>query len=173
MQGLSFIEYILFKFKHQFPVLTIDDIFKDAHNFIPAILTKIKPIKLFEKYLYLLSKADLLMLLQAGTHGISKLNKPEKVYLNNSNLIYSLSDTRVNTGTLRETFFYNQLSESHNILSSDKGDFFIHQKYTVEVSGKNKTRKQISGIKHAYIAADNKKFAHQNTIPLWLFGFLC
>ncbi len=252
MQGLSFREYILFKYKHQFPVLTIEDIFKDAHNFIPAIHNKIKPIKLFEeylqtgyypffiegkedfhqrlkqtvnhvldsdlpsveridfiavqnlrkllsiiteiapfkpnilklskqigvsretlqKYLYLLSKADLLLLLQAGTHGISKLNKPEKVFLNNSNLIYSLSDTRVNTGTLRETFFYNQLNESHNILSSDKGDFFINQKYTVEVGGKNKTRKQISGIKHAYVAADNIEYAHQNTIPLWLFGFL-
>ncbi len=112
------------------------------------------------------------MLLQASTYGISKLNKPDKVYLNNSNLIYALSDTEVNAGTLRETFFYNQLSEKYSTLSSDKGDFFIDQKYTVEVGGKNKTRKQISGMKNAFIAADNIEFAYQNTIPLWLFGFL-
>ncbi len=252
MQGLSFREFVLLKYGHKFPVLSIEDIFKDAPRFIAAIHEKIKPIKLFEeylktgyypffkegeqdfhrrlrqtvnhvldgdlpsveridfiavqnlrkllsiiteispfkpnilklskqigvsretlqKYLYLLSKADLLLLLQSSTHGISKLNKPEKVYLNNPNLVYALSDTDVNTGTLREIFFYNQLSEKHSILSSDKGDFFINDKFTVEVGGKNKTLKQISGIKNAFIAADNIEFAHKNTIPLWLFGFL-
>lgn len=100
------------------------------------------------------------------------MNKPEKVYLNNPNLIYALSDSVVNIGTLGETFFYNQLNKSHKILNSDKGDFIIDQKYTVEVGGKNKTRKQIVGIKNAYVAADNIEFAHQNTIPLWLFVFL-
>jgi uncharacterized protein len=124
------------------------------------------------KYLYLLSKADLLMLLQTNTFGMSKMNKPEKVYLNNSNLMYALTNTQVNQGTLRETFFYNQLSMEHSVLYSDKGDFLIDQKYIFEIGGKNKTRKQIQGLENAYIAADNIEYAQGNKIPLWLFGFL-
>ena len=125
-----------------------------------------------QKYLYLLFKADLLMLLEAGTHGISRMNKPEKIYLNDTNLIYTLTNTYVNTGTVRETFFYNQLVTGHNVFSSGKGDFLIDQKYTFEIGGKNKSQKQIAGMENAFIAADNIEFAHHNIIPLWLFGFL-
>ena len=124
------------------------------------------------KYLYLLDKADLLMLLQSGTHGISKMNKPEKIYLDNPNLMFALSNTQVNVGTLRETFIYNQIRESHPIVYTDKGDFFVDNKYAIEVGGPNKKRKQIEGVANAFIAADNIEFAHQNKIPLWLFGFL-
>jgi len=124
------------------------------------------------KYLYLLDKADLLKLLQTGTKGISKLNKPEKVYLNNPNLIFCLTNTQVNTGTVRETFIFNQLSERYPVVYTDKGDFFVDNKYTIEVGGQNKKQKQITGIENAYIAVDNVEFASQNRIPLWLFGFL-
>jgi hypothetical protein len=124
------------------------------------------------KYLYLLSRADLLMLLQTDTLGISKLKKPEKIYLNNPNLAYAITDTQVNKGTLRETFFYNQLKEGHNVFYSSKGDFLINNKYIFETGGKNKTRKQIQNINNAYIAADNIEYAQGNKIPLWLFGFL-
>ncbi len=144
--------------------------------FKPNILRLSRQIEVsretLQKYLYLLSKADLLMLLEASTHGISRMNKPEKIYLNDTNLIYSLTNTHVNTGTVRETFFYNQLKEKHNVFSSDKGDFIIDQKYTFEIGGKNKSQKQIAGLKNAFIAADNIEFAHHNFIPLWLFGFL-
>ncbi len=144
--------------------------------FKPNILKLSKQIgvsrETLQKYLYLLSKADLLLLLHANTHGISRLNKPEKVYLNNTNLIYSLSDSQINIGTLRETFFYNQLNESHSITNSKLSDFVIDDKYTIEVGGKNKKQKQITQIKDAYIAADNVEFAQINTTPLWLFGFL-
>ena len=124
------------------------------------------------RYLYLLEKADLLMLLQTSTHGISRMNKPEKIYLNNPNLVNSLSDNQSNQGTLRETFFFNQLSVLHSINGSEKGDFLVDDKYTFEMGGKNETRKQITGIQNAFIAADNIEYAHQNKIPLWLFGFL-
>lgn len=124
------------------------------------------------KYLYLLDKADLLKLLQTGTKGISKLNKPEKVYLNNPNLIFSLTNTQVNTGTVRETFIFNQLNERYPVVYTEKGDFFVDNKYTIEVGGQNKKLKQIAGIENAFIAADNVEFASQNRIPLWLFGFL-
>jgi predicted AAA+ superfamily ATPase len=124
------------------------------------------------RYLYLLEKADMLMLLQTSTHGIREMNKPEKIYLNNSNLVNSLSYNQSNQGTLRETFFFNQLSVLHSINGSEKGDFLVDDKYTFEIGGKNKTRKQITGIQNTYIAADNIEYAHQNKIPLWLFGFL-
>lgn len=124
------------------------------------------------RYLYLLERADLLILLQSGVHGISKMNKPEKVYLNNPNLIYSLGGSQLNPGTLRETFFLNQLRVLYTITSSEKSDFTVNQQFTFEIGGKNKNRGQISGIKNAFVAADNIEFAEQNKIPLWLFGFL-
>jgi predicted AAA+ superfamily ATPase len=124
------------------------------------------------KYLFLLDRADLLMLLHSKTRGISKMNKPEKVYLNNPNLMFALTDTQVNAGTVRETFFFNQLAENHPLTYSDKGDFFVNGKYTIEVGGKYKTQKQISGAPDSFIAADNIEYSHGNKIPLWLFGFL-
>lgn len=124
------------------------------------------------RYLYLLEKADLLMLLQTDINGIGKMNKPEKIYLNNSNLVNSLADIQFNQGTLRETFFFNQLKVNHTINWSDKSDFYVDDKYTFEIGGKNKTRKQIAGIENSWVAADNIEYAQQNKIPLWLFGFL-
>lgn len=124
------------------------------------------------KYLYLLEKADLLMLLQSNTHGISRMNKPEKIYLNNPNLMFALSDTTVNSGTLRETFFFNQIREGYSAVYTENGDFFIANKYTVEVGGINKKQKQIKGIEDAFIAVDNIEYPYLNKIPLWLFGFL-
>ncbi|MDO9613248.1 MAG: AAA family ATPase [Bacteroidota bacterium] len=124
------------------------------------------------RYLYLLEKADLLMLLKTDGSGINKMNKPEKVYLNNPNLIYTLTDSSINTGTSRETFFFNQLRVGHTVNWAEAGDFLIDGKTIFEIGGKNKTRKQIAGIENSYIAADNIEFAYQNKIPLWLFGFL-
>ena len=100
------------------------------------------------------------------------MNKPEKIYLNNPNLVNTLTDNQSNQGTLRETFFLNQLQVLHAINETDKSDFLVDHKYTFEIGGKNKTRKQIMGIENAYVVADNIEYAQQNKIPLWLFGFL-
>jgi predicted AAA+ superfamily ATPase len=124
------------------------------------------------RYIYLLEKADLLLLLQTDTYGISKLNKPEKVYLNNPNLSYALSMGSVNSGNIRETFLFNQLKVGHKVLYSPSGDFFVDGTYTIEVGGKNKTKKQIATTENAYIASDNIEYSNYNKIPLWLFGFL-
>ena len=123
------------------------------------------------KYLHLLAKADLLLLLHSDTKGISSLNKPEKIYLENGNLFYALTGN-VNTGALRETFFYNQLKQAHHVSYSKEGDFVVDDEYTLEIGGKDKSRKQIAGMEKAFIAADNIEYAYQNKIPLWLFGFL-
>ena len=124
------------------------------------------------RYLYLLEKADLLILLQTSVYGISKMNKPEKIYLNNPNLINTLADSQSNQGTLRETFFLNQLQVLHAVNYSEMSDFLVDNKYTFEIGGKNKSRKQITGIENSFVAADNIEFAWEKKIPLWLFGFL-
>ncbi|MCX6327850.1 MAG: hypothetical protein NT144_14585 [Bacteroidia bacterium] len=100
------------------------------------------------------------------------MNKPEIFFLNNPNLVYSLADNQSNQGTLRETFFLNQLRVLHKINWSEKGDFLVDDKHTFEIGGKNRNRKQITGIENAFVAADNIEYSQQNKIPLWLFGFL-
>ena len=124
------------------------------------------------KYLQLLARAGLLLMLDPGTRGISRMNKPEKVYLENTNLLFALTDSQVKTGTMRETFLLNQLSEGYTVFYSGQGDFFADNKYTIETGGKLKTRKQVAEVANAYIAADNIEYAYKNKIPLWLFGFL-
>ncbi|MFW6249384.1 MAG: hypothetical protein ACOC4J_06410, partial [Bacteroidota bacterium] len=124
------------------------------------------------KYLYLLSEADIFMLLNPDTYGISKMNKPDKIYLENPNLVNLLSPGIANPGTIRETFFYNQLKESHTIKHAVNGDFIVDNKFTFEIGGKNKTKKQIQQVNDAYIAVDNIEYGAGNRIPVWLFGFL-
>lgn len=123
-------------------------------------------------YLNYLKEAHLLHLLHRTTKGISLLQKPEKIYFENSNLIYALSQKNPEIGNVRETFFINQLSEKHKVNYSEKSDFLINNKFTFEIGGKNKTTKQIKGIPNSYIVADDIKIGFNNKIPLWLFGFL-
>ena len=100
------------------------------------------------------------------------MSKPEKIYLHNPNLVIALADKQMNTGTLRETFFINQVQVLHSVTSTDRGDFLVDGKYTFEIGGKNKTDSQITGLKNAFVAADDIEIGVHNKIPLWLFGFL-
>lgn len=123
------------------------------------------------KMLDLLAKADILLLLKKEAKGMSFLQKPEKVYLNNTNLAFSFTD-QPNPGNLRETFFLNQLSVNHAVTSPKFGDFMVDDQYIFEIGGPNKTSNQIKGVPNSYITADKIKFGTDKTIPLWLFGFL-
>ncbi|HET8861508.1 ATP-binding protein [Marivirga sp.] len=122
------------------------------------------------KYLQLLDKADLISLVYSQARGVSILNKPEKILLNNSNLAYALND-QINKGSLKESYFVNQLKLKHKIRYAEAGDFIVDDIITFEVGGKNKTKKQIANIENAWIAADDMEYAIGNKIPLWLFGF--
>ena len=124
------------------------------------------------RFLELLDRANIISLLTADTYGINYLVKPEKIFLENTNLMYAFEPDRINIGTLRETFFFNQLNVKHKLSYPKQGDFLVDNKYLFEIGGKNKTNKQIAGIKNAYIAADNIEYGYKNVIPLWLFGFL-
>lgn len=123
-------------------------------------------------YLQYLERAKLIKLLYSDDTSIKKMQKPDKILIENSNLLYSLSIQGVNPGTMREVFFCNQVGYQHNIEYSKNGDFFIDRIYSVEVGGKSKDGKQIANIENAFIAADNIDYSYGNKLPLWLFGFL-
>lgn len=124
------------------------------------------------KFLFYLEKAGIVKWLSKDTFGINYLNKPDKLYLQNTNLMYALTEKPTNKGNLRETFFLSQLSVNHKVTYPEIGDFLIDDKYTFEIGGKNKTTKQIAGTKNAYLVTDDIEYGFDNKIPLWLFGFL-
>jgi len=126
----------------------------------------------FVRYLHALAKTQLISLLQKSTKGISKMGKPEKIYLNNSNLLYALQPGLVNEGTIRETFFQNQVSVLHKVEIPPNGDFVVDDKYVFEVGGRYKTKKQIVDVQNAFIVSDDIEYGFKNRIPLWMFGFL-
>lgn len=123
------------------------------------------------KYMYYLEKAQIIKWLGQDTMGINYLNKPEKLYLNNTNLNYVLTDLP-NQGNIRETFFLNQISAKHFVSYPRQGDFVVDGKYIFEVGGKNKNKKQIMNLADSYIVADSIEYSFENKLPLWLFGFL-
>ncbi len=123
-------------------------------------------------YIKLLSDADLLQLLYVQDKGLNSLNKPEKIYLNNSNLMYNLGNNQSNIGNVRETFLFNQLNYQLDINASKEADFFVDGKYTFEVGGKNKKKTQIRALSNAFVLKDSIEIGSGNTIPLWLFGFM-
>lgn len=122
-------------------------------------------------YLSSLEKASVLTLARLNGKLYTQLTKPDKIFLQNTNLLF-LSKQPVNVGTLRETFFANQIGIKHHLTLAQKGDFIIDDVYTFEVGGANKTFQQIAGIENSYLAVDEMPLGINNKIPLWLFGFL-
>ena len=118
-----------------------------------------------------LDKAALINILRDDTLGIRALGKVDKIYLNNPNLSYALSDTTPNIGNIRETIFLALLKVTHTVTSSSVSDFKVGD-YTFEVGGRNKKQKQIQGIANAYVVKDDIEYGYQNVIPLWAFGLL-
>lgn len=124
------------------------------------------------QYLLYLHEARLINLLYSDMLTVKRMQKPDKIYIENTNLLHTLSDA-VNPGTEREVFFVNQLSLSHQIeYSKTAADFTIDHTYTIEVGGHSKGNKQLEGVANGYIAAADEEYAIGNKIPLWLFGFL-
>jgi predicted AAA+ superfamily ATPase len=126
----------------------------------------------FTAYLHYLQEANLTRNLYKDAHGISLLQKPDKIYLENTNFQYALAPRNTVIGSIRETFLVNQLSYQYQVEYANQGDFLINRSYTIEVGGKGKAKKQILGIDKSYIASDNIEYGTGNKIPLWMFGFL-
>ena len=123
-------------------------------------------------YLGYLEEANIIRNLYKDASGITRLQKPDKIFLENTNLIYTFSPENVNKGNLRETYFINQLRGSHNVGYAERGDFIIDGKYIFETGGKSKRYNQIRDLKNSFIVSDDIEYGTGNRIPLWLFGFL-
>lgn len=123
-------------------------------------------------YLKYLEDAKLINQLYKKSRGLSVLEKPEKILMENTNLIELFNGENANTGSRRETFVLNQLLHSHKVDFSEESDFFVDSKYTFKVGGKNKKRKQIQEIPDSYIIADDIEFGTDRRIPIWLLGFM-
>lgn len=123
-------------------------------------------------YIRYLEEVCIIKQLYSSTIGIGSLQKPDKIYFENPNLIHTLSDLSSQVGTMRETFVINQLSSTHTITYPRSGDFYVDEKYLLEVGGKGKSQRQIQDIDNSFILSDNIEIGYGNRIPLWLMGFL-
>lgn len=144
--------------------------------FIPNILNLSQKMGLHRTtlmtYLHYLEEVGLTLNLQKQAKGSVKLQKPTKIYLENTNLMFTLSSSNTNIGSARETFFANQLGYKNKLDYHEKTDFLVNNIYSFEIGGKGKSTKQLTGIQNAFVAADDIEYGFQNKIPLWLFGFL-
>ena len=123
------------------------------------------------KMLKALHRAGLLSLVDSKGLKLDDLSKPEKIYVDNANLMYALVQ-QVNGGVARETYFYNQVGNDHAVAYTGVGDFVVDGKWTFEVGGKRKGFAQIADLPNSYVVNDGTSVGHGNKIPLWLFGFL-
>jgi len=122
-------------------------------------------------YIEYLEKSRLFNVLKGKGSSDNILRKVEKLYLNNSNIAYAISDTKPDTGNIRETMFLTWMRETHNVTASSISDFEIDG-ITFEVGGKNKKGAQIKDAGIAYLVKDNIEYAVGNSIPIWMFGFI-
>ena len=104
--------------------------------------------------------------------GISALQKPDKIFLENTNMMYALSGNNIDVGNLRETFFANQLSVTHKVNISPVSDFIVDDKFTFEIGGNKKGFSQMANVDNSFVVADNLDYGVGGKIPLWQFGFL-
>jgi predicted AAA+ superfamily ATPase len=123
------------------------------------------------QYIYQLRNAGLLNTISVPGKGISTLQKPEKIFLENTNLAYTLKKNP-EIGNIRETFLLNQLLNAGlEVYAPTEGDFLVNE-LILEAGGKTKSSRQVSHQKKWAIAADNIETGYDRKIPLWLFGFL-
>lgn len=123
-------------------------------------------------YLYYLEQAKILSLLFPAGNSTAVLQKPEKIFLNNTTLLAALAEQKPNIGTVRETFFLSQLQPLHKVQLPKQGDFYVNDTYTFEVGGKGKGQKQLVAIENAWLVKDDIEYPMLKTIPLWMFGLL-
>lgn len=124
-----------------------------------------------QDYLMYMERAGMIAQLRDAVGGIRGLGKTEKVYLDNTNLIYALSPKRADIGNVRETFFMNQMRVIGDVMCSPVSDFLVDD-LTFEIGGRKKGQKQISEVKNGYVVKDDIETGYANVLPLWAFGLL-
>jgi hypothetical protein len=123
------------------------------------------------QYIEYLHRAELLRHVVFEGKRFKSMQMPDKLYLSNTNLLYSLTKS-CDTGTLRETFFASQVAYGYGLHYVKRGDFLVDETYTVEIGGKNKGFEQIKDIPKSFVVADDIEVGFGSKIPLWMFGFL-
>lgn len=124
-----------------------------------------------QDYLMYMERAGMIAQLRDAVGGIRGLGKTEKVYLDNTNLIYALSPKRADIGNVRETFFMNQMRVVGDVMCSPVSDFLVDG-MTFEIGGRKKGQKQISEVKNGYVVKDDIETGYAKVLPLWAFGLL-
>lgn len=127
-----------------------------------------RTLKLYLKYL---QDAGLINTVSKYGKGLSVLEKPEKIFFNNTNQMYAFGAHKTDIGTIRETYFVNAISAVESIFHSNQGDFIVKD-CTFEVGGKSKKFSQIREVANSYLVIDGIEMGINKKIPLWLFGFL-
>lgn len=124
-----------------------------------------------QDYLMYMERAGMIAQLRDAVGGIRGLGKIEKVYLDNTNLIYVLAPKRADIGNIRETFFMNQMRVIGDVMCSPVSDFLVDD-MTFEIGGRKKGQKQISEVSNGYVVKDDIETGYANVLPLWAFGLL-
>lgn len=124
-----------------------------------------------QDYLLYIERAGMIAQLRDAVGGIRGLGKTEKVYLDNTNLVYVLAPKRADIGNVRETFFMNQLRVVSDVMCSSVSDFFAEGR-TFEIGGRKKGKKQIAGVENGFVVKDDIETGYANVLPLWAFGLM-
>lgn len=145
--------------------------------FVPSLLKLRRELFIADqrtllKYLDFLEKAEVVTTLAQVAKGTKIMQKPDKIYLGNTNYIYGLNMSGDEIGTIREIFFESQLSVGHRLRLPREGDFLVNDRFVFEVGGKNKTSSQIKELKNAFLVLDDIENGVFNQLPLWMVGFL-
>lgn len=126
-------------------------------------------------YIQILKDTGLLRFLLKDKAGHALVRDAEKIYLDNSNLLYALNEEigqEPLIGVMREMFMINSLQNAgYHVFACEKADIEVSG-CLFEIGGENKTSAFIQKSKKGYIAADNILIGDKKTIPLYLFGFL-
>ena len=120
-------------------------------------------------YLLYLEKAGMLAQVRDETGGFRGLGKVEKVFLDNSNLMYAIGSENPDIGNVRETFFNNQMRVMNDVVTSKISDFRIGDR-TFEIGGHGKGSRQLQGVDNGFVVRDDIEYGHAHIIPLWHFG---
>lgn len=124
-----------------------------------------------QDYLHYIERAGMIAQLRNATGGIRGLGKTEKIYLDNTNLIYVLAPKRADIGNVRETFFMNQLRVVDDVMCSPVSDFLVDGR-TFEIGGRKKGQKQIAEVTDGFVVKDDIETGYANVLPLWAFGLM-
>lgn len=135
-----------------------------------------KDDKTVAEYLDMLQQSGLLRYLLIDSYGHNLIRNAEKIYLNNSCLMYALAHNTGKQeniiGLAREAFVLSHLTDSNYKPYYTKFGDISCDGLIFEIGGKNKDYTQVRNIKNAYLAKDDFLYKTNTSMPLFLFGLL-